>query len=91
MGSAPTSNDDKLLIGGGRPMRALVYSGPREDTARRLGSPTALWVTEADVLNGVANMQCPACGGTGHFPMPEPDMEDFCVMCKGQGLVLVMA
>ncbi len=72
-------------------MRALVYAGSREYVGRRLDSPQALWVTEEDALNGAARWQCPDCGGTGHFPVPAVDMEDFCTMCKGQGLILVGA
>ncbi|KKL81734.1 hypothetical protein LCGC14_1991810 [marine sediment metagenome] len=50
-------------------------------------TPAALWVTDADVENGWVWMQCQDCMGTGHFPMPDPDLEDFCVRCKGTGLV----
>ena len=71
-------------------MKAHVYSGAQDHGDKRWDAPSALWVTEEDVLNGAARMPCPDCGGTGHFPVPDPDnMEDFCVMCKGTGLILV--
>lgn len=71
-------------------MRALVYAGPVEySETTRWNTPGAVWVSEADVLEGVGRMPCRDCGGTGHFPMPEEGLEDFCVACKGQGLELI--
>lgn len=72
-------------------MRALVYAGPVEYLGdKRWNSPFAIWVSESDVLDGVARMPCRDCGGTGHFPMPiDYEGDDFCVACKGQGLELV--
>ncbi len=71
-------------------MRAEVYrSGVDYARTSCWNTPAALWVTEDDVTNGWAWMQCQECMGTGHFPMPlaDPPLADFCVRCKGTGLV----
>lgn len=71
-------------------MRAEVYSAGRDyERTSCWDTPSALWVSLEDTERGAAWMQCQDCMGTGHYPMPDPDLEDFCVRCKGTGLILV--
>lgn len=72
-------------------MRAEVYAANR-DYARTStwGSPSVVNVSSEDVERGVHFRPCLDCCGTGLFPMPHPEMDAFCVACKGQGLEPVM-
>jgi hypothetical protein len=72
---------------------AEVYCGPREYARTNCwDTPGVVRLRPEDHLDGIHWRACEDCGGTGHFPVPEPDlMEDSCIACKGTGLQAVMA
>lgn len=85
--------------------RAEVYRANRDYARTGIWStPAAVVPSDEDHLTGIHWMTHQDCGGTGRFPVPwNPAVEpwyrlsgklvpsDFCVECKGTGLVPVMA
>lgn len=79
-----------------RKYRAEVYAANVEyERTTTWNAPSAVLLSDEDHETGVHWMQCPDCNGTGFFPVPwtPDDTEDsiFCVMCKQQGLIPIMA
>lgn len=64
------------------------YSAVEYEETDRWNAPSAIWVSEEDVLRGVAWTPCADCGGTGFFPVPHDyEGERSCVACKASGLM----